>query len=318
MGGRPGGVDLYIGGVEHAVLHLLYARFWHKVLYDLGEVSTPEPFGRLFNQGYVQAAAFTDSRGVYVPADEVQERDGAYYFRDEPVRREFGKMGKSLKNSVSPDAVCDEYGADTLRLYLMYMGPLDASKPWEARDIIGPNRFLKRLWRNFVDEAGMVRVTQEAPSEAQLRLLHKTIRRVTDDMERLAFNTAIAALIQLNNELVGCETLPRAIAEPLLLMLSPLAPHFAEELWQRLGYETSIADEAWPEADPRYLVEETIEVVVQVMGKVRGRVTVPAGANEQAVQAAALADENVGAHLSGKTVRKVIVVPGKLVNIVVG
>jgi leucyl-tRNA synthetase len=157
---RIGAVDLYVGGAEHAVLHLLYARFWHKLLYDLGHVSTPEPFQRLFNQGYIQAAAYRDERGVYVEAARVEERDGKFYYEGKPVTREFGKMGKSLKNAASPDEICDEYGADTLRLYEMYMGPLDASKPWNARDIIGVHRFLQRVWRNLVDEeTGRIRVS---------------------------------------------------------------------------------------------------------------------------------------------------------------
>ncbi len=333
-----GGVDLYVGGAEHAVLHLLYARFWHKVLYDLGHVSTPEPFGRLFNQGYIQAYAYTDARGVYMPASEVVNADGKpasevqgtkgekFFHNDQPVTEVYGKMGKSLHNAVSPDDICAEYGCDTLRLYEMYMGPLDASKPWNTRDIIGVHRFLQRLWRNFVnEETGELKVTSDKPgaqrSEAPgidplLRLLHKTIKRVTEDMQRLCFNTAIAALIEMNNALVGRDTLPRAIAEPFVLMLAPLAPHLAEELWQRMGHDDTLAYEPWPTYDEQYLVEETVELAVQVMGKVRGRITVAADADRAAVEAAARNDENVAAHLEGKTIRKVIVIPGKLVNIV--
>ncbi|MHC4995682.1 MAG: leucine--tRNA ligase, partial [Planctomycetota bacterium] len=220
---EPNGIDLYVGGAEHAVLHLLYARFWHKVLFDLGHVSTPEPFGRLFNQGYIQAYAYQDERGIYLDATKIEEADGKFLHEGRPVTRTLGKMGKSLKNAVSPDEICEDYGCDTLRLYEMYLGPLDASKPWNTRDIVGVNRFIKRVWRNFYTEPdadGNTRflVTDDAPTEAQLRLLHKTIARVTDDMERMSYNTAIAALIEMNNDLVPMETLPKAIAEPFILM----------------------------------------------------------------------------------------------------
>jgi leucyl-tRNA synthetase len=318
---EPNGIDLYVGGAEHAVLHLLYARFWHKVLFDLGEVTTPEPFGRLFNQGYIQAYAYQDERGIYLDATKIEEKDGDFLYEGQPATRTLGKMGKSLKNAVSPDEMCEGYGCDTLRLYEMYMGPLDASKPWNTRDIVGVNRFIKRVWRNFYTEPDAdgntnFLVTDDAPTEAQLRLLHKTIARVTDDMERMSYNTAIAALIEMNNELVSMDTLPKAIAEPFLLMLAPLAPHVAEELWSTLGHTETLSLEPWPEADQQYLVEDEVEIVVQVMGKVRGRITVPASADNKAVEDAALAEEKVIAAIDGKTVRKVIVVPGKIVNIV--
>ncbi len=328
-GTHAGGIDLYVGGVEHAVLHLLYARFWHKVLFDLGHVSTPEPFGRLFNQGYIQAYCYRDDRGIAVNATEVVNADGKpaaevqgqpgqrFFHHDVPVKEEYGKMGKSLKNAVSPDEVCAEFGCDTLRLYEMYLGPLDQSKPWATRDIIGVHRFLQRVWRNFVDDqTDKFLVTDDAPGDELLRLLHKTIARVTDDMDRMSFNTAIAALIEMNNALVKADALPRAIAEPFVLMLAPLAPHIAEELWARLGHDGSLAYEPWPACDERYLVEDSVEIVVQVLGKVRGKVAVPADADQKAVEAAALADEKIASLIAGKTVRKVIVVPGKLVNIV--
>ncbi len=313
----PGGVDLYVGGVEHAVLHLLYARFWHKLLYDLGHVSTQEPFGRLFNQGYIQAYAYTDDRGVYVPADEVEERDGRYVYEGQEVQREYGKMGKSLKNAVSPDEMAEQYGCDTLRVYEMYMGPLDASKPWSTRDVVGAHRFLQRIWRNFVDpDSGELQVTDEPAPDELRRLLHKTIQRVTEDMDGMRYNTAIAALIELNNDLVGRDGLPREVADPLVLMLAPLAPHIAEELWQRMGHDDSLAYAAWPAYDEAWLVEDRVELALQVMGKVRGRIEVPADADPKAIEALALADEQVQRHIEGKTVRKVIVVPGRLVNIV--
>jgi leucyl-tRNA synthetase len=323
------GVDLYVGGVEHAVLHLLYARFWHKVLDDLGHVSTPEPFGRLFNQGYIQAYCYRDARGIAVPAAEVVNADGKpaadvqgeknqRFFHDgEPVTEEYGKMGKSLKNAVSPDEVCDQYGCDTLRLYEMYMGPLDQSKPWATRDIVGVHRFCQRIWRNFIDEQpGRTTVVDDEPGDDELRTLHKTIARVTADMEAMSFNTAIAKLIELNNALVPRARVPRAVAEPMLRMLTPLAPHLAEELWQRIGGEGELFDADWPEADSRYLVEKTIELPVQVLGKLRGRITVPADADNQTIESLAKADENVALHLEGKIIRKVIIVPGKMVNIV--
>ncbi len=313
---HQGGIDLYVGGAEHAVLHLLYARFWHKVLYDLGHVSTPEPFGRLFNQGYIQAYAYTDSRGVYVPAAEVVERDGAFYYKDEPVRREFGKMGKSLKNAVTPDEICEQFGCDTLRLYEMYMGPLDQSKIWNTRDITGVHRFLQRLWRNFIAEDGTLKVDQTAPAPALSRLLHHTIKRVTDDMERMSYNTAIAALIELNNELVALETLPRQVAEGMVLLLSPLAPHLAEELWSRLGHGGTLAREPWPQYDPSMLVQAEVELPVQINGKVRARITVPADADDAAAEAVARAHPRVLEALGGATIRKVIVIKGRLINIV--
>ncbi|MBN1441821.1 MAG: leucine--tRNA ligase, partial [Planctomycetes bacterium] len=318
---RIGGVDLYVGGAEHAVLHLLYARFWHKVLHDLGHVSTPEPFHRLFNQGYVQAAAYTDERGVYVEASEVEEKDGKYWSRGKEVRREFGKMGKSLKNAVTPDEICSTYGADTLRLYEMYMGPLDVSKPWNTRDIVGVFRFLQRLWRNLVDEdTGALKVTDEPASDDLRRALHKTIDGVRRDMEALGFNTAIAKLIELNNQLTSLDAVPREVAAALVKMLAPLAPHIAEELWSRLGEgaEATIAYESYPEADPSLLLEDSIEVPVMIKGKVRARIRVAADADAAAMERAALEQPRVRQQLEGATVRKVICVPGKMVNIVVG
>ncbi len=316
---HAGGVDLYVGGVEHAVLHLLYARFWHKVLYDLGHVSTPEPFGRLYNQGYIQAYAYRDERGIYVPADEVNEKDGAYLHEGRPVTREFGKMGKSLKNSITPDKVCDEYGADTLRLFLMYLGPLDQSKLWNPRDIVGVFRFLQRLWRNLIGEDdGRLMVEDTEPDDTLARALHRTIKRVTNAMETMAFNVAIAALIELNNELVALAKVPRRVAEDLVRCLAPLAPHVCEELWSRLGHGASVAHEPWPPFDPDMLVEDQVEYPVQVNGKLRGHILVPADADDAQVQAAAQANARVQAALEGRTVRKVIVVKGRLINIVAG
>jgi leucyl-tRNA synthetase len=315
----PEGVDLYVGGAEHAVLHLLYSRFWHKVLFDLGHVSAPEPFGRLFNQGYIQAYAYTDARGMYVPAENVEEKDGKYLYEGQELKRHFGKMGKSLKNAVAPDEICEAYGCDTLRLYEMSMGPLDQSKVWNTRDIIGMHRFLQRVWRNFVNEqTGALLVLDQLTPDPLERLLHKTIKRVTDAMNAMSFNVAIAALIELNNELVGKGGVPRGLARAMVLMLAPLAPHVAEELWQKLGHDKSLAYEKWPTYDPQLLVKSTIEYPVQVNGKLRGRVTVPADADDAAIQAAALADEKIQAAVAGKSVRKAILVKGKLLNLVIG
>ena len=320
--GGVGGVDLYVGGVEHAVLHLLYARFWHKVLYDLGHVSGPEPFKRLVNQGYIQAYAFKDSRGVYVPAEEVEgSLEKGFEHRGEPVARELGKMGKSLKNSVTPDDMYASYGADTLRMYEMFMGPIDQDRPWETRSVVGSQRMLQRVWRNVVDEeTGELRVSDEGPDDELLRLLHRTIDGVGSDMEGMRFNTAIAKLTELNNELTKRGSgAPREVADAMIRMLAPLVPHFAEELWHRLhGSDAgSVTQTEFPAADPALLVTDTVEVPVQVNGKLRGRVTLPAGAGEEAALAAALAEPNVATHVDGRELRKKLYVPGRMITLVV-
>jgi leucyl-tRNA synthetase len=319
--GDVGGVDLYIGGVEHAVLHLLYARFWHKVLYDLGYVSSEEPFYKLFNQGYIQAYAYTDARGQYVPAAEVEENveNGVFTWRGQPVNREYGKIGKSLKNVVSPDEMYEAYGADTFRVYEMSMGPLDVSRPWETRAVVGSQRFLQRLWRNVVDEnTGEVVVSDEPADEETRRILHRTIADVRTEMSAMRFNTAIARLIELNNHVTKLAATPREVVEPLVLMVAPVAPHIAEELWQRLGHDESLAFAPFPEADPALLVEETVTCVVQVAGKVRDRLEVPPSSDEDTLRALALASEAVQRVLDGRPVRKVIVRPPRLVNVVPG
>ncbi|MGB3771575.1 MAG: leucine--tRNA ligase [Rhodococcus sp. (in: high G+C Gram-positive bacteria)] len=315
----PGGLDLYVGGVEHAVLHLLYARFWHKVLFDLGHVSSKEPYRRLYNQGYIQAYAYTDARGVYVAAEDVVERDGGYFLGDQAVNREYGKMGKSLKNSVSPDEIFTDYGADTLRMYEMSMGPLDTSRPWATKDVIGAQRFLQRVWRLVVDEdSGDVRVTDDTPSDATLKLLNRTIEGVDADYAALRDNTAGAKLIELTNHLTkeypgGA---PRAAVEPVVLMLAPLAPHIAEEMWNKLGHNESLAHGPFPTVDEKWLVDDTVDYPIQVNGKVRSRITVAADASREDVQTVALADEKIVALLDGKDPKKVIVVPGRMVNVV--
>lgn len=314
----PGGLDLYIGGVEHAVLHLLYSRFWHKVLFDLGYVTSREPYRKLFNQGMIQAYAYTDSRGIYVPAEEVTERDGKFFYNGDEVSQEYGKMGKSLKNSVTPDDIAADYGADTLRLYEMYMGPLDQSRPWATKDVVGLQRFLQRVWRLVVDEeTGTVRVTDAELDDVTKRLLHTTIAEVREEFAGLRFNIAVAALIKLTNHLTkqfegGA---PRAAVEPLVTMLAPLAPHIAEELWHRLGHGELLVRGPFPDADPQWLVADSVEIAVQVKGKVKSRITVAADADEATLREVALADEKIVALLDGKP-RKVIIVPGRLVNIV--
>ncbi|QAY63083.1 leucine--tRNA ligase [Xylanimonas allomyrinae] len=317
--GPAGGVDLYVGGVEHAVLHLLYARFWHKVLYDLGFVSAIEPFGTLFNQGYIQAYAYRDAQGFPVPAAEVEgDEQTGYTWQGQPVTREYGKMGKSLKNVVTPDEMYEAYGADTFRVYEMSMGPLDLSRPWNTRDVVGSQRFLQRLWRNVVsEETGEVTVVDAEPSVETLRAVHRTIADVTAEMEGMRPNTAIAKLITLNNHLTGLDAVPRAAVEPLVQMVAPLAPHLAEELWERLGHAESITYEPYPVADPQYLVEDTVTCVIQVQGKVRGRIEVPPSIGEADLEAAALAEPNVVKAIGGKPVRKVVVRAPKLVNVVV-
>jgi leucyl-tRNA synthetase len=276
-----------------------------------------EPYYRLFNQGMILAAAFTDSRGVYIEASEVVERDGQFFHGDEPVSREWGKMGKSLKNAVSPDEMYDAYGADTLRLYEMSTGPMDASRPWETRDVVGMYRFLQRLWRNLVDESTGELRTGPAAGDETIRLLHRTIDGVRADFDELRFNTAIAKLIELNNHLTKLGACPADVAEPLVLMLAPLCPHVAEDLWARLGHQQSLVDAPFPVADPSLLVADTVELPVQVNGKFRGRITVAVGASDDEVEKAALSDPKVSASIGTATPKKVIVVPGRTVNIVI-
>ncbi|MGY2076001.1 leucine--tRNA ligase [Blastococcus sp. SYSU DS0828] len=321
--GDTGGVDLYVGGVEHAVLHLLYARFWHKVLHDLGYVSSEEPFRRLVNQGYISAYAYTDERGFYVPAADVEEKDGRFFYEGKPVNREYGKIGKSLKNMVTPDEMIGAYGADTFRVYEMSTGPLEQSRPWETKAVVGSQRLLQRIWRVVVDEeTGRVRVDDVEPAEETLRALHKAIDGVRDGYATLRFNIAIARVTELTNHLTQAygadRPVPRSVAEPLVLMVAPLAPHLAEELWSRLGHEGSSAWAPFPVADERWLVEDTVQVAVQVNGKVRSQVTVPTDADAAALEAAARSDEKIAGYLDGATIRRVVAVPGRLVNFVLG
>ena len=318
MSGETGGVDLYVGGVEHAVLHLLYSRFWHKVLFDLGHVSTPEPFQRLYNQGYIQAAAYQDERGMYVDAAEVSEDGRKFFYQDNEVQRSFGKMGKSLKNSVTPDEMYEEYGADTLRLYEMFMGPLDQDRPWETKSVVGSQRLIQRVWRNLVnEETGEITVSDSEPDETLNRLLHQTIDSVNNDMNNLRFNTAIARITELNNEITKLESpTPKAIAEPLVLLLAPLTPHIAEELWEKLGHETSVVYAKFPVPDEMLLVEEEVEIPIQINGKVKSKIKVDSNATDETLQEKALADKKIESLLGLNDPKKIIVISGKLVNIV--
>ncbi|MGB7448751.1 MAG: leucine--tRNA ligase [Ornithinimicrobium sp.] len=319
----PGGVDLYIGGVEHAVLHLLYARFWHKVLHDLGYLSSEEPFRRLINQGMVEAYVYRDSRGQPVPAAEVTEHadpeGGAptHTWDGQPVTQEHGKMGKSLKNVVTPDEMCEQYGSDTFRVYEMSMGPLEQYRPWETRAVVGSQRFLQRLWRNVVDEdTGALSVVDAPMSDTLCRTLHRTIEGVRADYEGLRFNTAIAKMIELNNALTKLEGVPREAAEALVQMVAPVAPHLGEELWSRLGHPESLAFAPFPVADPFWLVQESVTCVVQIKGKVRDRIEVPPDVDEATLRSLALGTERIRELLDGREPRAVVVRAPKLVNII--
>jgi leucyl-tRNA synthetase len=281
-------VDLYVGGGEHAVLHLLYARFWHKVLYDIGVVTTKEPFQKLLHQGTI-------------------------------LGEDNQKMSKSVGNVVSPDDVMDQYGSDALRLYEMFLGPLEASKPWSTRGMEGQTRFLDRVWRLYIEEDGSLSplLVDATPTLEESRLLHRTIRKITEDLDALKFNTAIAQLMVFVNEVMKLDRRPRALLEPFVLLISPLAPHLGEELWSRLGHKQSLAYHPWPVYDEALTIDETVTVAVQVNGKLRATLELARGTDQSAAQQAALADERVHKHVDGAQVRKVIYVPDKLLNLVV-
>jgi leucyl-tRNA synthetase len=288
------GVDLYIGGAEHAVLHLLYARFWHKVLFDIGVVSTPEPFRKLVNQGII-------------------------------LGEDNQKMSKSRGNVVNPDAVIEEYGADTMRLFEMFLGPLEQMKPWSTKGVEGVYRFLGRVWRLVMEEDqeghwhfAPAKMTDAAPSTELLRSVHAAIQKVSEDIDRLQFNTAISALMVLVNDLTKETVRPRAAIETLLLLLAPFAPHMAEELWKQLGHAKTLAYESWPVAEAKYLAKTEVEIPVQINGKLRGLIKVAPGSSKEAVEAAARELPAFAEWTTGKTVRKVIIVPDKLINFVVG
>jgi leucyl-tRNA synthetase len=340
-------VDLYVGGAEHAVLHLLYARFWHRALFDAGIVPTPEPFAKLVHQGMIlgelEYTKYFDAEGNAVSAEHVRSGEdlrsgdelrgeatppGSVVKRgdnfvladDESIRVDARahKMSKSRGNVVNPDEVVDIYGADAFRLYEMFMGPLEQVKPWNTRGVEGTHRFLNRVWRLIAHDKGLSESVQESSSsKEQLHLLHQTIAKVTEDIEGLRFNTAIAALMEFSNAAAKWPVLPRDIVEPFVLILAPLAPHIAEELWSRLGHSDSLAYANWPEFDDAHLKTETIEVPVQVNGKMRGRIEIPADADDELVMQLAKDDENVSRYLQGKEIKRAIYVAGRIVNFVV-
>lgn len=308
------GVDLYIGGNEHAVLHLLYARFWHMTLHDLGFVHSEEPFRKLFHQGMITSYAFKDSEGRLIPIDAVDERDDKFYLKEnnEQVEQIVAKMSKSLKNVVNPDDVIADYGADTFRLYEMYMGPLEASKPWNTRDIVGLFRLLQKIWRLTTNEDASISIADTA-DDATEKQLHRLIAKAGSDIEKLSFNTAIAAIFEFVN-----------IAKPLtrdqygrfVRVLSPFTPHLAEELWSKLGESPSVAHADWPTYDESMLTDDEVEIPVQVMGKLRSKIIMPKDADNKAMEEAARNDPRIIEFLGEKQIRKIIVVPGRLVNIV--
>jgi leucyl-tRNA synthetase len=314
-------VDLYVGGAEHAVLHLLYSRFWHKVLYDAGHVSTPEPFQKLFNQGMILAYSYKDAQGKYYYPHQVERQGEGWVVKEggTPVSTQVEKMSKSRYNVVNPDDVVREYGADAMRLYEMFMGPLDREKPWSEEGVQGVYRFLKRVWALFIAEEGGLhpRIVERGGDPALLKELHKTVKAVTHDIEHLLFNTAIARMMEFVNAAMKASAVDRAAMEPFVLVLAPFAPHLAEEIWARLGHQESLAYAPWPEHDESLLIEDTIEVPVQISGKLRARIPVPADADAAAVIAAAKADPKVAEWLAGKSIVKEIYVPGKMLNLVV-
>ena len=315
-------VDLYVGGAEHAVLHLLYSRFWHKVLFDLGCVSTDEPFKKLFNQGMILAYAYEDAAGSKVASDQVDARDGKLFHKQtgQELRQIVAKMSKTLKNVVNPDDVVRDYGADSMRLYEMFMGPLEASKTWSMQGVEGVYRFLQKTWRMVVDEeTGKVSqaVQVVAPDEATARLLHQSIKKVSEDLDNLAFNTAISQMMIFVNHLGKLPVRPMSAIETFVLILAPFAPHIAEELWERLGHTSSLAYESWPAFDSELVKEKEVELAVQVAGKIKDRILVPADADDEQVRQQALASDRVSVALAGRQPKKVIIVKGRLVNIIV-
>jgi leucyl-tRNA synthetase len=357
-------VDLYVGGAEHAVLHLLYSRFWHKVLFDRGYLPCPEPFQRLVNQGMIlgeneyritptsfskhettlkekslSAVEFKDDEEEYYVLKVAGEEAGKLKnLPDELIEKKKGKslligteveltskaekMSKSRGNVINPDDVVKDYGADSLRLYEMFMGPLEATKPWSMKSVEGVYRFLSRVWRLIVDEGAETptlsnQIVGSEPDKETLRLLHRTIQKVTEDTENLRFNTAIAAMMEFSNHLTGMKERPRICLENLVLILAPYAPHISEELWAALGNPTSLAYTPWPAFDPELCKAEEIEIPVQVNGKVRSKLLVPAETDDKTLESLALSDAKIQEQLAGKSVKMVKVVPKRLVNIVV-
>ena len=343
-------VDLYVGGAEHAVLHLLYARFWHKVLFDCGAVSTKEPFQKLVNQGMIlgemEYIAYRNAAGAWVSAEhaddngcdkrtgekytavklpeaDLQKQGDGFVLKGAPAVRVSArafKMSKSRGNVINPDDIVKEYGADSLRLYEMFMGPLTQVKPWSMKGVEGVSRFLSRVYRLVADDetgAPSPKLRDAEPTKAQLRALHAAIQKVSHDIEGMEYNTAISAMMIFVNEAQAWEQVPKSLLSTFLLLLAPFAPHLAEELWQRLGHADTLAHEAWPAWNEEYLREDEIDIPVQVNGKLRGRIRVAAGADEAAVVAAALACAEAQPFFAGKEIKKKIYIPKRMVNLVV-
>lgn len=310
-------VDLYVGGTEHATLHLLYARFWHKFLYDLGYVSTPEPFQKLFNQGKVQARSFQDERGKYYYPNEVYEKDNKWYSKDndELLKNKVEKMSKSKHNVVTPDEVIDQYGSDSLRLYELFMGPLEDDVVWQTDSISGVRRFLERIWNLF--HSDKFTDNDEDSDKAIANLLHKTIKKLGEDYEKLQFNTSISQLMILVNELYRQNKVSSNTFTILAKLLAPMAPHISEEIWAKLGNKESIFKSEWPEFNPELAKDDKVEIPVQVLGKLRGTITVDKDASEDVVKKAALEHESVSKFIEGKTINKIIYVPNKIFNLIV-
>lgn len=309
-------VDLYVGGAEHAVLHLLYSRFWHKVLFDLGVVSTDEPYLKLYNQGMILAFAYETASGSKVPSDLVEDRDGRYFHTEtgEELRQIVAKMSKSLKNVINPDDVVEQYGADSLRLYEMFMGPLDATKPWTDTGVKGVYNFLRRVFTFF---SNLDNVSEKEDTKETLKLLHQTIRKVGDDVEDLKFNTAISQMMVFTNHCYKAGKVSRTTAETFMQVLAPFAPHLAEELWSLYGHTASITLAEWPEVKEEFLVENTFEYPVSFNGKLRFKLELPLDMTKDNVEKAVLEHEGAQRWTEGKTIVKLIYVPGKIINVVV-
>ena len=306
-------VDMYVGGVEHAVLHLLYSRFWHKVLYDCGYVSSPEPFKTLRNQGMIVARSYQNSSGVYIAPEDVVEKEGKYFHRTtgEELRSQIDKMSKSKLNGVTPDEIIEEFGADALRLYEMFMGPLEKEKIWSTDAVSGCKRFLTR----FYDMATSDKITDQESEEA-LKLGHRLIYGVERDIEALQFNTAIAKMMEFINDFTKLSFYPRSVVKMATQALMPFAPHLAEEIWEMLGCKESLSYTLYPKAEEKYLQDATVTYVVQVNGKVRGKFELPKDETQEVVLEAAKKTPLVAKYLEGQKVEKVIFVPNKLLNIV--
>jgi leucyl-tRNA synthetase len=309
-------VDLYIGGAEHAVLHLLYSRFWHKVLYDLGIVSHDEPYQKLFNQGMILAFAYETATGAKVAADLVEERNGSFFHKEsgEELKQIVAKMSKSLKNVVNPDDVTKRYGADSLRLYEMFMGPLEATKPWDENGVKGVFNFLNRTYRFFSDLSNL---TDGDEDNETLKILHQTIKKVTTDIENLRFNTAVSAMMIFTNHALKKGKVTRKSAELFILTLSPFAPHLAEEIWHLYGNKESLANHPWPRYKEKYLIEETISYPVSFNGKMRFTIDLPAEIEPKEAEKRVLDDPRAEKWIMDREVKKIVVVPGRIINIVV-